>query len=270
MIKNNFFSVIKRFKPYYKPLDFTNIEFRFDIPLLILVAEKDLQVFQKNLEHLKNIGFTDFYVICQDQIYNNVIEDGIKVYKDSEFLSLSGLNNVDLNPWYLQQLVKLLSPSVLDLDELYILDSDTLLCYGIPALNGCVMLLSSYESSSFYYKFITKCSLSLHKNSFVSHQSFHSKEILTKILSMEPIIKAGGLSHFFLLCFKQNIRPSEYQLIGQLRRDFIGAPVLYFYNKNVLKLKFFKFDCKFLSVSLQEWRTKQNWIKRFFINFFKV
>jgi hypothetical protein len=196
----------------------------FDI--VIPVGPNDLKVINNMIEHTKKniIGYRNIYLVSFDPniVFKNcfTIDENIFPFNKESIVKIIGITN--RLGWYLQQLIKLYSPFVIDglLNNYLVIDSDT---YFLKPTSFFSNKLPLYNPGSEYHIPYFEHMYKLHPSftrktnySGISHHMIFQKNILTELFKLIENYHKTEFWKAFLLCInKKDINgsgASEYEI----------------------------------------------------------
>lgn len=223
--------------------------------MAIFSGPKDYATTRLILEGLRKEYSGKIYVISPD---GNFGGEGIINISDEEILTQRALS---LPNWYKQQLLKLLFLSHSKERKVFLIDGDTSLTKGVPLLEGKPVKLVSWESLVPYRSFLNLFDANASAYSTITHMAYYDLATELRIKANLPI-GINSVEELLFYCFENNIRFSEYLLIGM----FSEGQEMYFYNKDVFNLEEFKRlkRSDSLSISLQQWKRNSTGLRKLY------
>lgn len=165
-----------------------------EIDILIPTATKDLSLLQDVISSLRHINQTinKIYIVspetenlinfCQENGYNFVNEiDALSYGKDKINYKVNG---VDRSGWIYQQLLKLSGDKIIEKDNYFVLDADTLLVNNINLIeDGKFVFFQNKEWNQPYFETFRKIFgySTINKLSFTSHMMIFNKKMLDEM-----------------------------------------------------------------------------------------
>ena len=204
-----------------------------DYTIVIPVGPNDIGFFKENWEISRKNLPPNVFVITKDRI----AIDGVKVILEDTFpFKMSDLSKFgNRSGWYLQQLLKLSAPIILNLDRFVIIDSDTIILKPIQFFEGdkiCFNVGTEYHIP--YFEHIKRV-LPLEKQinrSGICHLMPMKRNIVEDLISKVEFIHNKS----FWKVMIDNVHPNDYLYSGMSEYELLFNFTLRFHpNQCMIK-----------------------------------
>ncbi|EOR94009.1 hypothetical protein ADIARSV_2843 [Arcticibacter svalbardensis MN12-7] len=220
------------------------------IDLLIPLVEKDIPSIENCINSLKKYSVNPirkiFVVSPESELIRNLCEN-LELYfiNEDDILPVSKQNLISIIKdktkigWYIQQLIKLNSDTIIDLAENYlVLDADTIMLSTQFFLSKEETIIKFSDEFHILYRLTNAKILgfwNLKPKSFICHHMIFNKNHLVKLKAyIEEIHRINWVSVILLEAEKNYYMFSEYELYAQflLKKSNIKYKIQYWFNKN--------------------------------------